>query len=104
MRGIASMKRSDGCEAFQWGGNTSPVHVGTLFWRKGHHLANEKQHAGNDLVHFRDRRVLLDECQTLTRGDQRIHIAGIDDAHFYRADDIEIAASDIPKADFSILL
>ena len=51
-----------------------------------------------------DIRVLLNECQTLTRGDQRIHIAGIDDAHFYRADDIEIAASDIPKADFSILL
>ena len=51
-----------------------------------------------------DIRVLLNECQTLTRGDQRIHIAGIDDAHFYRADDIEIAASDIPKAEFSILL
>jgi predicted MPP superfamily phosphohydrolase len=51
-----------------------------------------------------DIRVLLNECHTLTRGDQRIHIAGIDDAHFYRADDIEIAASDIPKADFSILL
>ena len=34
-----------------------------------------------------DIRVLLNECQTLTRGDQRIHIAGIDDAHFYRAGD-----------------
>jgi predicted MPP superfamily phosphohydrolase len=49
-------------------------------------------------------RVLLNEGETLTRGDQRVHLAGIDDAHFYRADDIEIAASDIPKGDFSILL
>ena len=49
-------------------------------------------------------RVLLNECETLTRGDQRIHLAGIDDAHFYRADDIETAASNIPKEDFSILL
>jgi uncharacterized protein len=51
-----------------------------------------------------DIRVLLNECETLTRGDQRIYLAGIDDAHFYRADDIEVAASPIPKGDFSILL
>jgi predicted MPP superfamily phosphohydrolase len=51
-----------------------------------------------------DIRVLLNECETLTRGDQRIYLAGIDDAHFYRADDIETAASSIPKGDFSILL
>jgi predicted MPP superfamily phosphohydrolase len=49
-------------------------------------------------------RALLNECEALTRGDQRIHLAGIDDAHFYQADDIEIAAADIPKGDFSILL
>jgi uncharacterized protein len=49
-------------------------------------------------------RVLLNECETLTRGNQRIHLAGIDDAHFYRAEDIRKAASDIAKGDFAILL
>jgi predicted MPP superfamily phosphohydrolase len=51
-----------------------------------------------------DIRVLLNERETITRGDQQVHLAGIDDAHFYRADDIEMAAANIPKADFSILL
>lgn len=49
-------------------------------------------------------RVLINECETLSRGQQRIHLAGIDDAHFYRADDIETAASEIPAGEFSILL
>ena len=51
-----------------------------------------------------DIRVLLNECETLTRGDQRIHLAGIDDAHFYRADDIGRTVSNIPEGDFAILL
>jgi uncharacterized protein len=51
-----------------------------------------------------DVRVLLNECETITRENQRIHIAGIDDAHFYRADDIETAATKIPRGEFSILL
>lgn len=51
-----------------------------------------------------DIRVLLNECETLTRGDQRIHLAGIDDAHFYRADDIGRAVSNLPEGDFAILL
>ncbi|HEY8671358.1 MAG TPA: metallophosphoesterase [Terriglobales bacterium] len=51
-----------------------------------------------------DIRVLLNECETLARGDQRIHLAGIEDAHFYRAEDIGRAASNIPKADFAIVL
>jgi predicted MPP superfamily phosphohydrolase len=41
---------------------------------------------------------------TIERSDQRIHLAGIDDAHFYRADNIEKAATGIPSAEFSILL
>jgi predicted MPP superfamily phosphohydrolase len=49
-------------------------------------------------------RVLLNECETLTRGDQRIHLAGIDDAHFHRADDIAGAASSIAEGDFAVLL
>jgi hypothetical protein len=38
------------------------------------------------------------------RGNQRIYLAGIDDAHFYRVDDIEKAATGIPFGSFSILL
>jgi predicted MPP superfamily phosphohydrolase len=49
-------------------------------------------------------RMLLNESETIERGDQRIHLAGIDDAHFYRADNIEKAATGIPSAEFSILL
>jgi predicted MPP superfamily phosphohydrolase len=49
-------------------------------------------------------RILLNECEVIGRGDQRIHLAGIDDAHFYRVDNIEKAALQIPDGEFSILL
>ena len=49
-------------------------------------------------------RMLLNECETIVRGNQRIHLAGIDDAHYYRVDNIEKAASAIPHYEFSILL
>ncbi|WP_128936417.1 metallophosphoesterase [Bradyrhizobium zhanjiangense] len=49
-------------------------------------------------------RVLLNECETIVRKDQRIYLAGIDDAHFYRVDNIEKAALSIPRGQFSILL
>jgi predicted MPP superfamily phosphohydrolase len=49
-------------------------------------------------------RVLLNECETIVRGDQRIHLAGIDDAHYFRVDNIEKAALPIPRGEFSILL
>ena len=49
-------------------------------------------------------RVLLNESDTIVRGDERIHLAGIDDAHFYRVDNIEKAAAGIPAGAFSILL
>jgi uncharacterized protein len=49
-------------------------------------------------------RMLLNECDTIVRDDQRIYLAGIDDAHYYRVDNIEKAASTIPHDDFSILL
>ena len=42
-------------------------------------------------------RMLLNECETIARGDQRIHLAGIDDAHFYRVDNIEKAAMPISR-------
>jgi predicted MPP superfamily phosphohydrolase len=49
-------------------------------------------------------KMLLNECEAIARGDQRIHLAGIDDAHFFRVDNIEKAASQIPQGEFSILL
>jgi uncharacterized protein len=49
-------------------------------------------------------RILLNECETIVRGDQRIYLAGIDDAHFYRVDNIEKAALQIPESAFSVLL
>jgi hypothetical protein len=49
-------------------------------------------------------RMLLNEAEALVRGGQRIHLAGIDDAHYYRVDNIEKAASRIPSDEFSILL
>ena len=49
-------------------------------------------------------RVLLNECETIVREDQRIYLAGIDDAHFFRVDNIEKAALPIPRGEFSILL
>jgi predicted MPP superfamily phosphohydrolase len=49
-------------------------------------------------------RMLLNECEAIVRGDQRIHLAGIDDAHYFRVDNIEKAGSQIPDGEFSILL
>jgi predicted MPP superfamily phosphohydrolase len=49
-------------------------------------------------------RVLFNECETIVRSGDRIYLAGVDDPHFYRADDIEKAASEIPRDAFSILL
>jgi uncharacterized protein len=49
-------------------------------------------------------RMLLNECEIIERGHERIHLAGIDDAHFYRVDNIEKAAAEIPEDEFSILI
>jgi predicted MPP superfamily phosphohydrolase len=49
-------------------------------------------------------RMLLNESVVIERGGHRVHLAGIDDAHFYRVDNIEKAADAIPQEDFSILL
>jgi len=49
-------------------------------------------------------RMLLNECEAISSGDEAIYLAGIDDAHYYRVDNIEKAASDIPDNAFSILL
>ena len=49
-------------------------------------------------------RMLLNECEVIVRGDRQIYLAGIDDAHYLRVDNIEKAASQIPYGEFSILL
>ena len=49
-------------------------------------------------------RMLLNECAVIVRGDQQIYLAGIDDAHHLRVDNIEKAALQIPYGEFSILL
>jgi uncharacterized protein len=49
-------------------------------------------------------RMLLNEAETLRRGEDRVHLVGIDDAHYYRVDNIEKAITQVPSAEFSILL
>jgi predicted MPP superfamily phosphohydrolase len=49
-------------------------------------------------------RMLLNESATFVRGDEHIHLVGIDDAHYYRVDNIEKAVSQVPAGEFSILL
>ncbi len=49
-------------------------------------------------------RMLLNESETIVREDQRIHLAGIDDAHYFRVENIEKAAAEFPHDEFSILL
>jgi predicted MPP superfamily phosphohydrolase len=49
-------------------------------------------------------RILLNECETISCGDETIYLAGIEDAHYYRVANIEKAGSEIPRDGFSILL
>jgi predicted MPP superfamily phosphohydrolase len=48
--------------------------------------------------------MLLNECVSISRHNEQIFLAGIDDANFYRVDSIEKAASSIPPGSFTILL
>jgi predicted MPP superfamily phosphohydrolase len=47
---------------------------------------------------------LLNESAAIRRGEDSVYLAGVDDAHFYRADNIEKAAAGIPEQSISILL
>jgi predicted MPP superfamily phosphohydrolase len=49
-------------------------------------------------------RMLLNESEAITRDGQTLHIAGVDDAHYYRVDNIEKAAAEFSHDAFSILL
>jgi predicted MPP superfamily phosphohydrolase len=48
--------------------------------------------------------MLMNEHVVIERADSKIFLAGIDDAHFYRMDNIEKAVADMPHDAFSILL
>jgi predicted MPP superfamily phosphohydrolase len=48
--------------------------------------------------------LLLNESERIMRGADSIHLSGIDDAHYFRVDNIEKAASGVPRGEFSILL
>ncbi len=49
-------------------------------------------------------KMLLNELEPVVRGTERIHLVGIDDAHYYRVDNLEKATAQIPSAEFAILL
>ena len=49
-------------------------------------------------------RMLLNESVVLRRGEDEIHLAGIDDPHYYRVDNLERACGDIPPGAVAVLL
>ena len=49
-------------------------------------------------------RMLLNESVALERGGETIYLAGIDDPHYYKADNVEQAREGIPTGAISILL
>lgn len=51
-----------------------------------------------------DLRMLLNESVTIKRGTESIHLAGIDDPHFYGTHDIAACTAKLPSGAFSLLL
>jgi len=49
-------------------------------------------------------KMLINETAIVERDNARIYLAGVDDAHFYRMDNIEKVADQIPNEAFSILV
>ena len=49
-------------------------------------------------------RILLNESVVIERGGDTIHLAGIDDPHYFRTDNMEKAAEGIPPGAVSVLL
>jgi predicted MPP superfamily phosphohydrolase len=49
-------------------------------------------------------RMLLNECVTLERAGAQIHMAGVDDAHFFQLHNIEKAGDPVPEGAFAVLL
>ncbi len=51
-----------------------------------------------------DIRMLLNESVKIERGGEAIYLAGIDDPHYFRADNMEKAAEGVPPGTVSVLL
>ncbi len=51
-----------------------------------------------------DIRMLMNEAVAIERGGESIYLAGVDDPHYFRADNLEKAADNIPDGSVSILL
>lgn len=49
-------------------------------------------------------RCLMNESTAIERGGDALHIAGVDDAHYYRVDNLHKAGDGIPAGAFSLLL
>ena len=49
-------------------------------------------------------RVLLNESEPLVRDGETLHLAGVDDPHFFRADNLERTCRDIPDGQAALLL
>ncbi|EMP55348.1 Ser/Thr protein phosphatase [Marinobacter santoriniensis NKSG1] len=49
-------------------------------------------------------RMLMNEMAPIEKGDSRLFLAGVDDAHFYKAHNLHRAGDDIPAGGVSILL
>jgi uncharacterized protein len=49
-------------------------------------------------------RLLLNESVAITRGGERLYLVGVDDAHYFRMDNIEKASACVPEDVFTILL
>lgn len=49
-------------------------------------------------------RLLLNEAVRLNRGKDAIHLAGVDDPHYFEADDLPAAVASIPEGATSVLL
>lgn len=49
-------------------------------------------------------RMLLNESVIIKQGDDHFHLVGIDDAHYFRVDNIEKATADVPYQECSVLL
>jgi len=67
-------------------------------------LGNHDPIAMLESLEAMDIRMLLNESESIERNGHRIHIAGIDDPHYYQVDNLEKAAKHIPADDVSILL
>ena len=49
-------------------------------------------------------RLLMNEMVPLERGDSRLYLAGVDDAHYYKVHNLHRAGDDIPAGGISLLL